>query len=63
MMLLPTFNVLLLHVNLPLMVDIDTGWGGAFNIAKTIRDMEKAGAAAVHYRRSSRTKTLWSSSK
>ena len=30
------------------MVDIDTGWGGAFNIAKTIRDMEKAGAAAVH---------------
>ncbi|NRD74299.1 methylisocitrate lyase [Shewanella sp. VB17] len=33
---------------LPLMVDIDTGWGGAFNIAKTIRDMEKAGAAAVH---------------
>jgi len=34
--------------SLPLMVDIDTGWGGAFNIAKTIRDMEKAGAAAVH---------------
>ena len=34
--------------DLPLMVDIDTGWGGAFNIAKTIRDMEKAGAAAVH---------------
>jgi len=32
----------------PLLVDIDTGWGGAFNIAKTIRDMEKAGAAAVH---------------
>ena len=32
--------------DLPLMVDIDTGWGGAFNIAKTIRDMEKAGAAA-----------------
>ncbi len=34
--------------DLPLMVDIDTGWGGAFNIAKTIRDMEKAGVAAVH---------------
>ncbi len=34
--------------SLPLMVDIDTGWGGAFNIAKTVRDMEKAGAAAVH---------------
>ncbi|ABM03645.1 methylisocitrate lyase [Psychromonas ingrahamii 37] len=33
---------------LPLLVDIDTGWGGAFNIAKTVRDMEKAGAAAVH---------------
>jgi methylisocitrate lyase len=34
--------------DLPLLVDIDTGWGGAFNIAKTIRDMERAGAAAVH---------------
>ena len=34
--------------SMPLLVDIDTGWGGAFNIAKTIRDMEKAGAAAVH---------------
>ncbi len=34
--------------SLPLLVDIDTGWGGAFNIAKTICDMEKAGAAAVH---------------
>ena len=33
---------------LPLMVDIDTGWGGAFNIARTIQAMEKAGAAAVH---------------
>jgi len=32
---------------LPLLVDIDTGWGGAFNIARTIRLMEKAGAA-VH---------------
>jgi methylisocitrate lyase len=29
-------------------VDIDTGWGGAFNIARTIRSMEKAGVAAVH---------------
>jgi methylisocitrate lyase len=34
--------------NLPLLVDIDTGWGGAFNIARTIRSMTKAGAAAVH---------------
>ncbi|MBL6746717.1 MAG: methylisocitrate lyase [Pseudomonadales bacterium] len=33
---------------LPLLVDIDTGWGGAFNIARTIQAMEKAGAAAVH---------------
>jgi methylisocitrate lyase len=34
--------------DLPLLVDIDTGWGGAFNIARTIQAMEKAGAAAVH---------------
>ena len=34
--------------SLPLLVDIDTGWGGAFNIARTIRAMEKAGAGAVH---------------
>ena len=33
---------------LPLLVDIDTGWGGAFNMARTIRSMEKAGVAAVH---------------
>ena len=33
---------------LPLLVDIDTGWGSAFNIARTIRAMAKAGAAAVH---------------
>lgn len=35
-------------VDTPLLVDIDTGWGGAFNIAKTIKEMTKAGAAAVH---------------
>lgn len=34
--------------DLPLLVDIDTGWGGAFNIARTIRSMIKAGVAAVH---------------
>lgn len=34
--------------DLPLLVDIDTGWGGAFNIARTIREMSRAGAAAVH---------------
>lgn len=33
---------------LPLLVDIDTGWGGAFNIARTIKEMERAGVAAVH---------------
>jgi methylisocitrate lyase len=33
---------------LPLLVDIDTGFGSAFNIARTIRSMIKAGAAAVH---------------
>ncbi len=33
---------------LPLLVDADTGWGGAFNIARTIREMIRAGAAAVH---------------
>ncbi|WP_346350506.1 methylisocitrate lyase [Oceanimonas sp. AH20CE76] len=33
---------------LPLLVDIDTGFGGAFNIARTIKEMERAGAAAVH---------------
>ena len=33
---------------LPLLVDIDTGWGGAFNIARTIRSFTRAGVAAVH---------------
>ena len=33
---------------LPLLVDIDTGWGGAFNIARTIKGMIRAGAAGVH---------------
>lgn len=34
--------------DMPLLVDIDTGWGGAFNIARTIRSFERAGVAAVH---------------
>ena len=34
--------------SLPLLVDIDTGWGGAFNISRTIKEMIQAGAAAVH---------------
>src|SRR5271170_3739582 len=33
---------------LPLLVDIDTGWGSAFNIARTICSMIRAGVAAVH---------------
>lgn len=33
---------------LPLLVDIDTGWGHAFNIARTIKLVEKTGVAAVH---------------
>lgn len=35
-------------VDTPLLVDVDTGWGGAFNISQTVRKMEKAGVAAVH---------------
>jgi methylisocitrate lyase len=34
--------------DLPLLVDVDTGWGSAFNIARTVRSMVKAGAGAIH---------------
>jgi len=34
--------------DLPLLVDADTGWGGAFNIARTVRSLSKAGAAGMH---------------
>ena len=34
--------------SLPLLVDIDTGWGGAFNIARCIREMVRANVAGVH---------------
>ena len=34
--------------DLPVLVDIDTGWGGAFNIARAVRSMIKCGAGAVH---------------
>lgn len=34
--------------SLPLLVDVDTGWGHAFNISRTIKLMEKTGVAAVH---------------
>ena len=33
---------------LPLLVDVDTGFGSAFNIARTVRSLIKAGAAAMH---------------
>lgn len=33
---------------LPVLVDVDTGWGGAFNIARAVREMTKGGAAAIH---------------
>jgi methylisocitrate lyase len=35
-------------VHVPLLVDIDTGWGHAFNIGRTIKEMARAGVAAVH---------------
>lgn len=35
-------------VDLPLLVDIDTGWGNALMIERTIKSMIRAGAAAVH---------------
>lgn len=35
-------------VETPLLIDIDTGWGGAFNIARTIKESIRAGVAAVH---------------
>ncbi|HIK72304.1 MAG TPA: methylisocitrate lyase [Gammaproteobacteria bacterium] len=33
---------------IPLLVDADTGWGGAFNIARTVRSLTNAGAAGLH---------------
>ena len=35
-------------VDTPLLIDIDTGWGGAFNIARTIKESIRSGVAAVH---------------
>ncbi len=34
--------------DLPLLVDADTGWGNAFNIARTVTEMSRAGAAGIH---------------
>lgn len=36
------------QVDTPLLVDIDTGWGGAFNISRTVKEMIRAGAAGAH---------------
>src|SRR5580693_1762783 len=33
---------------LPLLVDADTGWGGAFNIARTVKSFGKFGAGGLH---------------
>ena len=35
-------------LRLPLLVDADTGWGGAFNIARCVQEMIKSGVAAIH---------------
>jgi methylisocitrate lyase len=35
-------------VDLPLLVDADTGWGNAFNISRSIRELGRAGAAGCH---------------
>jgi methylisocitrate lyase len=35
-------------VDLPLLVDADTGWGSAFNIGRSIRELARAGAAGCH---------------
>ena len=34
--------------SVPLLVDADTGWGGAFNISRTVKEMTRAGAAGFH---------------
>ena len=34
--------------DLPLLVDADTGWGAAFNISRTARDLIRSGAAGMH---------------
>ena len=44
--------------SLPLLVDIDTGWGGAFNISRTIKSMIDAGCGCCSYGRSSFSKEM-----
>ena len=43
-----TYGSITAVTQLPVLVDMDTGWGGAFNIARTVRAMIQAGAAAIH---------------
>ena len=42
--------------DLPLLVDADTGWGSAFNIARTIRELDRSGAAGCHLEDQEQTK-------
>ena len=46
------------NVDTPLLVDIDVGWGGAFNIACTIRNFEPRWCCSGSHRRSGSAKTL-----
>lgn len=48
---------------LPLLVDVDTGWGHDFNIARTVQLMERSGVAAIHIEDQKSCETLWSSAK
>ena len=43
---------------LPLLVDVDTGWGGAFMIARTMKEMARAGGGRSSHRRSGSGKTV-----
>jgi 2-methylisocitrate lyase-like PEP mutase family enzyme len=45
--LLGTVRTLRERTVLPLIVDIDTGFGNALNVARTVRELEKAGASAL----------------
>ncbi|MEP1472700.1 MAG: isocitrate lyase/phosphoenolpyruvate mutase family protein [Halieaceae bacterium] len=42
-----TVAILRDRVSLPLIVDIDTGFGNALNVQRTVRDLERAGASAL----------------
>ena len=47
--------------NLPLLVDVDTGFGGAFNIARTVKSLDQVRRrGAMHIEDQVHAKTLWS---